>query len=49
MNSKEFESDKIRIVKAEIKSNTNSEKTVNLQPADIVEYRDICFEILLRF
>ena len=43
MNSKDFESDKIRIVKAEIKSNTNSEKTVNLQPADVVEYREHMF------
>ena len=43
MNSKEFESDKIRIVKAEIKSNTDSEKTVNLQPADVVEYREHMF------
>ena len=43
VSSKDFESPKIRIAKAEIKSNINSEKTVNLTPADIVEYREHMF------
>ena len=42
-SSKDFESPKIRIAKAEIKSNIDSEKTVNLTPADIVEYREHMF------
>ena len=42
-SSKNFESDKIRITKAEITSNLDKSKTVNLQAADIVEYREHMF------
>ena len=42
-SSKNFESDKIRITKAEITSNLDKSKTVNLQATDIVEYREHMF------
>ena len=42
-SSKNFESDKIRITKAEITSNLDKSKTVSLQAADIVEYREHMF------
>ena len=39
-NSKEFESPNVKITKAEIFANNDKSRSVNLQAADVLQYRE---------